>query len=225
MSLTMGVEEEFSLYLNGEPVQVDLKDFRPSDGVSLAIENHVSILEIITPVHNSLPSLVENVTTNRLWLQKEAERLAFSFEACGVPTQFYWGKCGLRTTDDKYKKLLARYGACSSDIMTMGMHIHFGGIPEDHIPAVFNGTRRFIPFLIAMSANSKSTHHTGVNIASSRLFKSAIKPRTGIPNSMSNVNDYRTQLQRMLITQTVDSLTEQWHDIRFHPVHQTLEIR
>src|SRR4051812_8934543 len=124
------------------------------------------------------------------------------------------------------------YAAVGSDTRSLlrqsaycGVHVHVGMPDPETAIAAFNGMRKWIPLLQALSANSPFWHGKDSGLASSRTVVCHSVPRTGLPRAFCNWDDYaRTTAELCRVAEAPDAGSI-WWDMRPHPRLGTLEIR
>jgi carboxylate-amine ligase len=114
---------------------------------------------------------------------------------------------------------LLRQSACC------GLHIHVGMPDPETAVAAFNGMRKWVPLLHALSANSPFWYGRDSGLMSARTVLCHSVPRTGLPGAFADWADYEETAVDLLRAGELDDLRSIWWDIRPHPGLGTLEIR
>ena len=106
-----------------------------------------------------------------------------------------------------------------------GVHVHVGmPDPETQI-AAFNGMRKWIPLLQALSANSPYWHGRDSGLASARTVVNHSLPRSGLPRAFRDWADFEAMFTELRRVAEIDDTSSVWWDMRPHHTHGTLEIR
>jgi carboxylate-amine ligase len=105
------------------------------------------------------------------------------------------------------------------------LHIHVGMPDADTAIRVFNGLRRHLPLLEAISANSPYRHGRDTGLASARQLTLRSWPRAGVPRAMANFDDFTASTTRLTQVAEVPDYTFHWWKLRPHPRIGTVEIR
>ena len=110
-------------------------------------------------------------------------------------------------------------------LLITGIHVHVGIESGEMAIAVVNGMKRYIPYLIALSANSPyfEGEHTGLASTRTKIFEGL--PNTGIPVNMRNYSAFQKFMRTLIGAGSIESIREIWWDIRPHPRYGTVEIR
>jgi carboxylate-amine ligase len=106
-----------------------------------------------------------------------------------------------------------------------GVHVHVGMPDPETAIAAFNGMRKWIPVLQALSASSPFWHGRDSGLASARTVVCHSVPRTGLPRAFRDWEDYAQTIGELCRVAEVPSATSVWWDMRPHPTLGTLEIR
>jgi carboxylate-amine ligase len=85
--------------------------------------------------------------------------------------------------------------------------------------------RVHVPLLLGLSANSPFWRADNTGLASARIPIFRAFPRTGIPPTYKNWDDYARRIQFMVDARAIEDYTYLWHDVRPHPRLGTVEIR
>tara|TARA_B100000749_G_C18439016_1_gene471376 strand:+ start:1682 stop:2647 length:966 start_codon:yes stop_codon:yes gene_type:complete len=221
MKLTTGIEEEFFISRNNEPIDLTMESMAP---FNITRESHKGVIEIVSPILKKVDDAIEHLDASRAKIRHESEKIGATVFSGGTHPFIGWQDVSLHQ-DPVHQKLSDTYQICSHSTFTFGMHIHFGGIDHDLVPYVFNGLRRFIPLFISFSANSRLWGGVDTGLSCYRLVQLGIKPRSGLPDKMTSIKDTERQINNMLTTGCLDKPTSIWEDVRWHPLHKTLEVR
>ena len=127
--------------------------------------------------------------------------------------------------NQRYLDFLERMQWPLRRLLITGIHVHVGVNTGEMAIAVVNGMRRYIPYLIALSANSPYFEGEETGLASTRTKIFEALPNTGIPVKLTNYSEFQKLMRTLISAKSIDSIREIWWDIRPHPSYGTVEIR
>ena len=129
------------------------------------------------------------------------------------------------TQNKRYLDFLDRMQWPLRRLLITGIHVHVGVNTGEMAIAVVNGMRRYIPYLIALSANSPyfEGEETGLASTRTKIFQSL--PNTGIPIDLTNYSEFQKLMRTLIQANSIESIREIWWDVRPHPGYGTVEIR
>src|SRR3954463_3772550 len=126
----------------------------------------------------------------------------------------------------------ARYDVISASTRSLlrqsaycGVHIHVGMPDPETAITAYNGMRKWVPVLQALSANSPFWHGHDSGLASTRTVLCHSVPRTGLPRAFRDWADYEQTVDELLAAAELDDEGALWWDLRPHPRLGTLEVR
>ena len=108
---------------------------------------------------------------------------------------------------------------------TFALHIHVAVEDAETSIHVANGLRRWLPPLLAISANSPFFMGEKTGMKSSRTMQFSAFPRTHIPDKFENYEDYKRIVQTYLDLNTIEKTRQIWWKIRPHFDYGTIEFR
>jgi carboxylate-amine ligase len=106
-----------------------------------------------------------------------------------------------------------------------GVHVHVGMPDAETTIAAFNGMRKWVPLLQALSANSPYWYGRDSGLASSRAVLCHSAPRSGLPDAFHDWAHYEHTAAELVRVGELDGIESIWWDMRPHPQLGTLEIR
>ncbi|ATY11734.1 glutamate--cysteine ligase [Amycolatopsis sp. AA4] len=201
---TLGVEEEFLLAApeDGRPMpvadEVLGKVGRLADGAAVHRELRATQVEHATGVCTTAAQLRAQLCRGRLALSRAATDAGCVLLATGSPVG------ALRSPaeplpPDRYARIDAHYGDLAADYEACGCHVHVGVPDADTAVAVVNHLARWLPVLLALSANSPFDRGRDTGLHSWRMALQSRFPGSGIaPHARSHAEHVRL----------VDSLVE-----------------
>jgi carboxylate-amine ligase len=181
------------------------------------------MVELKTPVCRSAQDAAECLETLRRGAVGEAERSCRLLGA-GLHPSAPFGDVRLRD-GEHYEHVVADTGGLLRQSAYCGVHVHVGMPDADTAIAAYNGMRKWVPLLQALTANSPFWHGADSLLASARTVRLHSLPRTGLPRAFDGWEDYATSMRRLVDGFGLDGLGSVWWDVRPHPALGTLEIR
>jgi glutamate---cysteine ligase / carboxylate-amine ligase len=224
-SFTLGVEEELFVVDPGALAPVACGDafFGPVRFARGRIvpETCDGVVELVTPVCTDAGGAVGALGALR---REVMGRAPVALIGAGVhPTLAFgdvWHRRGshYEHVSDQTRSLLRQSTYC-------GVHVHVGMPDPETAIVAFNGMRKWIPVLQALSANSPFWHGIDSGLASSRTVVCHSVPRTGLPRAFHDWQDFAQTIDELCRVAEVPSAGSVWWDMRPHPTLGTLEIR
>jgi carboxylate-amine ligase len=126
---------------------------------------------------------------------------------------------------EHYEHVVTDTGGLLRQSAYCGLHVHVGMPDPDTAIAAYNGMRKWVPLLQALTANSPFWHGADSRLASARTVRLHSLPRTGLPRAFDGWEDYTASMRRLVDGFGLDGLGSVWWDVRPHPGLGTLEIR
>jgi carboxylate-amine ligase len=203
---TMGVEEEF-LLVNprtghaspcAEPVLARHRHHGPlPEGVKVHRELRLTQLEAASGVCTTAEELRDQLTTARRVLAGAAAAEDCALLATGTPV----GPSPATpapASSGRYAEIDAVYGAVVSDYEACGCHVHVGVPDPDTAVAVVNHLGRWLPTLLALSANSPFDHGRDTGYDSWRMVLQSRFPGSGVAPHLSGHAEYRRAVETLV---------------------------
>lgn len=182
-------------------------------------ELHRSMIELITGVcttpHEAVAELCE--------LRRAVLATGAGIVACGTHPTAVEGDSQF-TEKRRYERIHELLGDAGATPVC-ALHIHVGMPDGDTAIRVFNGLRRHLPLLEALSANSPYRHGRDTGLASARQLTLRSWPRAGVPRAMADLDDFFESTARLTQVAEVPDYTFHWWKLRPHPRIGTVEIR
>ncbi|GHG51104.1 MULTISPECIES: carboxylate-amine ligase [Amycolatopsis] len=203
---TMGVEEEF-LLVNprtghaspcAEPVLARYRHHGPlPDGVRVHRELRLTQLEAASGVCTTAGELRDQLTVARRVLAGAAAAEDCALLATGTPVG-----PGPATqpppSTGRYAEIDAAYGAVVADYEACGCHVHVGVADPDTAVAVVNHLGRWLPTLLALSANSPFDHGRDTGYDSWRMVLQSRFPGSGVAPHLRGHAEYRRAVETLV---------------------------
>ena len=129
------------------------------------------------------------------------------------------------TGNKRYTEFLDRMQWPLRRLLITGIHVHVGVESGEKAIVIINGMKRYIPYLISLSANSPYFEGERTGLASTRTKIFEGLPNTGIPENLRNYSEFQKFMRTLITAHSIKSIREIWWDIRPHPGYGTVEIR
>ncbi len=228
-SLTIGIEEEYQIidpatrglcsYVQRilERGQIVLPDQIRPEFLQSQVEAGTFICQDIQEARRELVRMRRSI-----WELAEQEGLWVA--AAGTHPFSSWARQEV-SPFGRYPELVRFLQDVGRRLLIFGMHVHVGIEDQELLIEVMNQIRYFLPHLLALSTSSPFWHgrDTGLKSYRSVVFESL--PRTGIPQQFRSFADYRSYVDTLLATNSIDEATHIWWDARPSEKFPTLEIR
>jgi len=225
-SLTLGVEMEIQLLdketLNLTPRAEDILALVKN--TRLVKEMFRSTLELVTGICSDAHEAGRDLNEILLEVRMAGEKTGIRFSGTGTnPTGNYNER--ILSKSERYEQLLERNQWLIKRMAVYGLHVHIGMKDGDDCIRFNNFFLHFIPHLIALSASSPYWNCLDTGLASSRPTVYEAHPTSGIPYTVHNWHEFNELYQKLLATNSIESMKDIWWDIRPSPGYGTLELR
>ncbi|MDM4014156.1 glutamate--cysteine ligase [Roseiconus lacunae] len=225
----IGVEEEYQLV---DPVhgamRADCKRVmsRLKDDVDAEIQHelHLTQIEMASPVCATLNDAKRSLIETRRALQEAAAEAGSALSAAGT-NPLPLPHADDITPSERYNRMTRRYQQLARDLFIFGCHVHVS-MPDKVLGVeVMNRARRWLPTLLAVSANSPfwDGHDTGY--ASYRRELWAQWPMAGPPPHFVDFADYNRKVSDLIEIGAIADESFIYWDIRLPEKIPTIEFR
>jgi carboxylate-amine ligase len=223
---TVGVEEELFLV---DPTTREIA--RVTDAVLARLPRFTrgrvlgemcdGVVELVTPVCRDAGEVVRHLGALRAAVASSG---AAALMGAGVHPGAAYGDVAHRP-GRHYAAVAADTGSLLRQTTYCGLHVHVGMPDPETAVAAFNGMRKWVPVLQAISANSPFWYGRDSGLASSRAVVCHSVPRTRLPGAFRDWAHYQRTVQELVVAGELDGVGSIWWDVRLHPGHGTLEVR
>jgi len=227
--LTLGIEEEYQII---DPETRELKSYIQEflEQGRLVLHDQIkaeflqSQVEVGSQICQSVAELRSEVVRLRRSICDLAEQNGLQVAAASTHPFSRWSDQSI-TQGERYTQLQVDMADLARRMLIFGMHIHVGIEDKELLIDVMNQARYFLPHLLALSTSSPFWHgrETGLKSYRTVIFESL--PRSGIPPILDSWADYRSFVDTLVKTSSIDEPTKIWWDVRPHPKFPTLEFR
>lgn len=228
-SLTIGIEEEYQII---DPATRELCSYvqRFLERGHTVLPDQIrpeflqSQVEAGTRICRDIHEARRELVRIRRSIQELAEGEGLWVAAAGTHPFSSWARQEI-SPFGRYPELARFLQDVGRRLLIFGMHVHIGIEDRDLLIDVMNQIRYFLPHVLALSTSSPFWHgrNTGLKSYRSVVFESL--PRTGIPQQFDTYADYRSYVDTLLETGSIDEPTHIWWDVRPSEKFPTLEVR
>jgi len=228
---TLGVEEEYHV--------VDAETLEPApasdvllaeDNVPPELEDHVGtelfkfVFETTTEVAENVEGARDEVERKRSALVEHGRDHGYEVLGAGLHPSARWDEHE-HVKGERYRDQLERIQYPQHRNITAGLHVHVGLDDADKAVWVADEIRRYLPLILALSANSPFWYGRDTGLSSARAVVFENLPNTGIPSSFGDWEKFRGFEKRMVEEGTIRDRGEIWWDVRPHTEYGTVEVR
>ena len=227
---TLGIEEEFFVVDDSGRPASGIDDLvygdEPPEPLAGRIDHELFqfIVETQTPIIEAADDAAETLRAIREALLAHAEASGYRIAAAGLHPAARWRELD-HARKERYRAQLDRIQYPQHRNTTAGLHVHVGVDDADRAVWVANELRRYLPPILALSANSPFWNGFDTGLASARAVVFETLPNTGMPGRFADFDDYRRLERRMVESGSVKDRGELWFDVRPHTGHGTVEVR
>ena len=230
IDFTIGVEEEFFVVdAQDRALRADVEDIvtrsDPPKGHVIEHELKRSQAETGTAVCHDADAVRSSIVALRARLAAAAAATGGRLLAAGTHPFAHWSDDGGVVPEPAYLRLQEAYGQLTEEQMVCGCHVHVGVREPELAIAVMNRARAWIPFLVAVSANSPFWMGDDTRYASYRTEVFHRWPTAGPPEHLEGRAAYDRILDDLTATKLIDGPARIYWDIRPSARYPTLEFR
>jgi carboxylate-amine ligase len=228
--MTFGVEEEFLIVdLSTRalaPASVELVDkATASMGPTVSPELNRCQIEIASGVCETIEQLYVDLRNARKALGSAAESLGCAITATGTHPFSSWEDQRVNTAIERYRRMEERYQVVARQQVICGCHVHVGIDDPDLAIEVMNRSRRWLPALLALSANSPFWHGVDTGFASYRTQVWQRWPTSGMPPRMGSRAEYDALIHELELVDAIEDATYVYWYVRPSARYPTVEFR
>jgi carboxylate-amine ligase len=127
--------------------------------------------------------------------------------------------------DERYARLLDSLKDMGRRLVTFGLHVHVGVDSGDKAVMICDRIMRYLPILLALSANSPFWNNRESGLMSHRSKIMEGLPTAGMPPMMRNWSELVWLMNHLVETGFINSIRDIWWDVRPHHKFGTVEVR
>jgi carboxylate-amine ligase len=216
--LTLGVEEELMI-LDGATLELAprVRDFLGREGFKT--ELFATMLELNTPVCRTAEEAGERLRALRASAAEVARTSGLLVAAAGSHP-LADPEAQEIVDEPRYLEFVAYAGVSARRQVVHGLHVHVGMPDLATCLRVLEGVLPWLPFVLALSANSPYLAGRATGHMSNRIEVLGQLPRHGAPPV-----DWEATVERMVRLGLASDVNALWWDARPSPKFGTLEIR
>jgi carboxylate-amine ligase len=228
-AFTIGIEEELMIL---DPAGLGLaQEIEPIlEAVPAELAGQVkpelmqSVLEIATTPCRNVAAAGEQLGLLRRTVAEIAAERGLLLAASGTHPFALWEDQAI-VDRPRYQELAEELGFIARQELIFGTHVHVAVEDPDRAIYVADGLRRYMPLLLALSANSPFWRGMRTGMMSSRTAVFRAFPRAGIPPHYETWEGYSSRVEQMMRGGAIEDYTYLWWDVRPHPNFGTVETR
>ncbi|AHC23320.1 MULTISPECIES: glutamate--cysteine ligase [Mycobacteriaceae] len=224
---TFGVEEEFLLIdpHSGAPLPVnrEVAEHAERRGVDLQLELTSCQVETATKVCDDPAELLSQLRRLRRGAADAADAAGARLLAVGLPPTL--PEHFPVTDTPRYRQIASRFGMIAREQGISGCHVHVAVPDRDAAIRVSNRLRRWLPLLLALTANSAIYRNADSGHASWRHILWSRWPSAGPTPYFASADDYDGAVQMMVDSGAMLDAGMVYWDVRPSANFPTVEVR
>ena len=126
---------------------------------------------------------------------------------------------------ERYERIMERLAWLTYQRVVFGLHVHVGVPSGDRAIAVTSMLVKYLPHLLALSANSPFWQGVDTGLSSCRAALYRLLPHAGVPRHFRTWKEFRNFCQVMMDCKAIGSFKDIYWDIRPRPDFGTIEFR
>ncbi|MBS1489969.1 MAG: carboxylate-amine ligase [Bacteroidetes bacterium] len=226
---TLGVEEEY-MVVNPATRELTSHDQKIVEIASQILHEHVkaemhqAVVEVGTGICKDVSEAYRDIARLRKLVGEVAGNLNLRIGAAGTHPFSHWST-QLITPNPRYDEIVNEMQEAARSNLIFGLHVHVGIADKNLAIHIMNTVRYFLPHIFALSTNSPfwEGRNTGFKSFRTKVFDKF--PRTGIPDSYDDWDDFKNYINLLIKTRCIDNAKKIWWDVRVHPFFDTIEFR
>ena len=228
-SFTVGIEEELMILEQAglglaQGIETILAEVPAELDGEVKPELMQSVLEIATTPCPNVRAAGEQLRTLRRAVAEIAERNGM-FLGAAATHPFALPEDQEIVDRPRYRELAAELQYIARQELIFGTHVHVGIEGPDRAVYVADGIRRYLPLMLALSANSPFWRGSATGMMSARTAIFRAFPRCGIPPHYGTWEIFSNRVELMMRAGAIEDYTYLWWDVRPHPNLGTVETR
>ena len=187
-------------------------------------EIHQSMLEIDSEVSNDVKQCREFLNSRIQQLNLAANELGLKLAVLGTHPFQRWSD-RLISNQDRYHNLHQKYQWLARRMNVYGLHVHIGVENGEQALKISNALVRYLPHLLALSANSPYWQGIDTGMQSSRVNIMESFPLAGIPHQFNHWGEFKHYCETLLSAGAICSVKDLYWFIRPNLQFGTIEFR
>lgn len=224
---TIGVEMELQMvhpwtFDLAPGAEILLKEFQEDQRVTAEI--HQSMVEVNSVIAASVKECYESLRHKLAEVVAVAEKMGLRISTAGTHPFQKWSD-RLITGGDRYQSLHAKYQWLARRMNVYGTHVHIGVESGDKALNISSALVRYLPHLLALSANSPFWQGIDTGMKSSRISVMESFPFSGLSPIFSTWEDLIQYYDTLKHSGAIQSLKDLYWHIRPNNHYGTVEVR
>lgn len=226
---SLGVELELQIlnHENGDltPGAVALLQACSDEGIgNVSAELMQSMIEIKTGICGNVGEVYDQLLPALRQLRNVAGSLGYVLAPGGTHPFHRTGTSAVYPAE-RYERIMNRLAWLTYQRVVFGLHVHVGVPGGDQAIGVMNLLVRYLPHLLALSANSPFWQGVDTGLVSCRAALYRLLPHAGVPRYFSTWKAFRNFCRIMRDCKVLPSFKDIYWDIRPRPDLGTIEFR
>jgi len=187
-------------------------------------EIHQSMIEIDSEISSDVKQCRGFLTERLVRLNGIAEKLGLYLAVTGTHPFQRWQE-RLISNNDRYQNLHEKYQWLIRRMNVYGMHVHVGVESGDRALAICSAMTKYLPHLLALSANSPFWHGVDTGMQSSRVNILDAFPFAGLPLLASTWQEFEHYYDTLHQVGAIKSFKDLYWYVRPNLLYGTVEVR
>ncbi len=228
---SVGVEEEFLLH-DAErgvlaPCAPELLAGLADDVNGACSEMQNTQIELVTQPETALGALAAGLLRNREQASAAAHEMGLQLLPAGMPPQMSPQSPPARpsVSDNRYRKMFARYGAAAERYQGCGTHVHVEVPDRETAVAVLGHLTPWLPLLVALGGNSAYSGGADTRFSSWRIATQRRFPVSGLPPQFRSAAHYDESVAALVDAGLLEDGHTCFWLARLSDRYPTIEIR
>lgn len=225
---TLGVEIELQII---DPETYDLIPYSEKileictqRNLRVKTEIHQSMIEVNSEISEDVKQCRDCLTSTILQLNDIVENLGLILGTTGTHPFQQWSE-RLISSSDRYQNLHEKFQWLARRMNVYGVHVHIGVSSGDRALALCHEMIKYLPHLLALSANSPFWQGIGTGMQASRINILDALPLSGFPEPFSNWKQFEDYYKTLMNVRAISSFKDIYWYVRPSPFYGTVEIR
>ncbi len=232
-SLNIGIEEEYQLI---EPQSRELLGYvhqsmsrdqmvvrERTAETDFTEQLNSAVIEVGTPVSADIKEAQLQLLRLREQMLEFAQANGCKLAASGTHPFSHWE--GRSDVMPGYRAILDDAQMIARRLLVFGLRIHIGVEDRELAVDVMNTMRYVLPHILCLATSSPFWNGRNSGLKSYRSVLMDALPRTGIPGSFSGYQEYRSYIDTLVRTNSINDARQLRYDITPHHRFPTLVIR
>ena len=182
-----------------------------------------AVIEVGTPVSADIKEAQLQLTRLRAQMLEFAQSNGCKLAASGTHPFSHWE--GRSDVMPGYRAILDDAQMIARRLLVFGLRIHIGVEDRELAVDVMNTMRYVLPHILCLATSSPFWNGRNTGLKSYRSVLMDALPRTGIPGSFSGYQEYRSYIDTLVRTNSINDARQLRYDITPHHRFPTLVIR